>query len=136
MSPSGWNGEMIDKVFWPVDRGLVWGIPLSAGEGLMLINGVLDVGNLWRIALTPCGCVWKRKRCGKKLFNGRFSMLFWEGKKPEPVVTMERAGRLWGEFLACNGLDKGAMSRRLFGRFSPHLGECFAAREGAWFACS
>ena len=32
MSPSIWIGEMIDKVFWPVDRDLVWGIPLSAGR--------------------------------------------------------------------------------------------------------
>lgn len=32
MSPSRWNGEKIDKVFWPLDRDLVRGIPLSAGR--------------------------------------------------------------------------------------------------------
>ncbi|GMN73854.1 hypothetical protein TIFTF001_053750 [Ficus carica] len=35
-----------------------------------------------------------------------------------------------------DGTVLAAAARRMFGRFSPHLGECMAVREGVWLAQS
>lgn len=34
------------------------------------------------------------------------------------------------------GVVRRALSRRIFGSFSPHVGECLAVREGVWMALS
>ncbi|GMN55237.1 hypothetical protein TIFTF001_024348 [Ficus carica] len=45
------------------------------------------------------------------------------------MLQLMRIWDLWGY-----GLLLGAVSRRMAGNFSPHVGECMVVREGSWFA--
>ncbi|GMN62245.1 hypothetical protein TIFTF001_031327 [Ficus carica] len=91
--------------------------------------------------------------------NGRSdrNRLIFEGRFDEPKEVVVRTGRLLGDFLICNGLDKIAKPKQVVSKHKwkvpkhgsvklnvdaaiidalGFIGECLAVRKGAWFVLS
>ncbi|GMN40602.1 hypothetical protein TIFTF001_009828 [Ficus carica] len=225
MSPVGWDKEKLESILLPIDRELVWSIPLSSrrrhdkwvwhydGKGGFSVGsayrvemdrrcsgstsgGGLDSSwwgklcksqvphkvkiHVWRayhdalpamLSLSKRGikadklcplcrddledtshafwyCLEAQERRNKWIFENKMM-------NANDIVTW--AGRFLGDFLIKinvdaavdssleyigigvvardkNGAVMSFLSRRIFGKFSPHLGECLAVREGVCLA--
>ncbi|GMN37325.1 hypothetical protein TIFTF001_006717 [Ficus carica] len=135
-----------------MDEELVWSIPLSSMRrpdrrfgGVMLLWPIVKKfpgGPFYAICFfvvahcndaemgvfyTIIWCLWQRHN--KWIFMNQM---------PTSTQTVAWAGRLLSDFLVYNGLDKPTekktLASKIFGKFSPLIGECLAVREGVCLA--